>query len=170
YNEKILAECYRPNAELGNFEWLSFDLGPTLALWMKANHPEVLDTIALSDRRAVMRSGYGNAVVQSFHHTILPLATARDRRTELRWGHRWFEQTFGRRPVGIWLPETAVDTATLEACVDEGLSFTILSPDQVSSSIDTRQPYRVDLPSGRSIDVLFYEGPLSGTISFNPHD
>ena len=170
YNEKILAECYRPNAELGNFERLSFDLGPTLALWMKANHPTVLSAIALADRRAVQRTGYGNAVVQSFHHTILPLANERDRVTELRWGNRWFEHTFGRRPVGIWLPETAVDTATLEACVGEGLTFTILSPDQAASAVDTRRPYRVELPSGRSIDVLFYEGPLSGTVSFNPHD
>ena len=170
YNEKILAECYRPNAELGNFERLSFDLGPTLALWMKANHPNVLNAIAVADRRAVQRTGYGNAVVQSFHHTILPLANARDRITELRWGNRWFEQTFGRRPAGIWLPETAVDNATLEACVDEGLSFTILSPEQAASQVDTRRPYRVELRSGRSIDVLFYEGPLSGTVSFNPHD
>jgi hypothetical protein len=170
YNEKILAECYRPNAELGNFERLSFDLGPTLALWMKVNHPNVLDAIALADRRAVQRTGHGNAVVQSFHHTILPLANARDRVTELRWGNRWFEQTFGRRPAGIWLPETAVDTATLEACVDEGLTFTIFSPEQAASEVDTRRPYRVALPSRRSIDVLFYEGPLSGTVSFNPHD
>ncbi|HEX3722198.1 MAG TPA: DUF3536 domain-containing protein [Nitrolancea sp.] len=170
YNEKILAECYRPNAELGNFERLSFDIGPTLALWMKANHPSVLDVIAQADRRAVERTGYGNALVQSFHHTILPLASPRDRTTELRWGIRWFEKTFGRRPLGIWLPETAVDTATLEACVDEGLAFTILSPEQAESSVDTRQAYRIDLPSGRSIDALFYEGPLSGTVSFNPHD
>ena len=33
FNAKITAECYRPNAELGNFSRISFDLGPTLASW-----------------------------------------------------------------------------------------------------------------------------------------
>ncbi len=170
FNEKILSECYRPNADLGNFEQMSFDLGPTLALWMQQHYPAVLERIAQADRRAVRSTGFGNAIAQSFHHTILPLASERDRRTELRWGNRWFEHTFGRRPHGIWLPETAVDIATLESCAAEGLTFTIFSPDQAAEQIDTRRPYRVDLPSGASIDVLFYEGPLSGTVSFNPHD
>lgn len=170
FNEKITSECYRPNAELGNFDLLSFDIGPTLAMWMRDHHPDVLERIADADRRAVSKTGYGNALAQSFHHTILPLASERDRLTELRWGIRWFEHTFGRRPLGIWLPETAVDIPTLEACVSEGLTFTIFSPEQAVEKIDARRPYRVDLPSGRSIDVLFYEGPLSGTVSFNPHD
>lgn len=168
FNEKILAECYRPNAEHGNFAWMSFDLGPTLGLWMARNHPDVLRQIGDADREAVARTGYGNAIMQSFHHTILLLASARDRRTELLWGIRWFEQTFGRRPQGVWLPETAVDYATLEACADAGLTFTILSPEQADGPVDTRFAYRVPLPSGRSFTVVFYEGPLSGTVSFDP--
>jgi hypothetical protein len=168
FNEKILAECYRPNAEHGNFDQISFDLGPTLGLWMRQHHPTVLDRIVEGDRRAVERTGHGNAIAQSFHHTILPLATARDRLTELRWGNRWFEHSFGRRPKGIWLPETAVDYPTLEACTAEGLTFTILSPDQAGQPIDTRHPYRVELPSGANFTVMFYEGALSGTVSFDP--
>ncbi|HUZ03634.1 MAG TPA: glycoside hydrolase, partial [Thermomicrobiaceae bacterium] len=102
FNEKILAECYRPNAEHGNFAWASFDVGPTLGLWVARHHPEVLRQVVAGDREGLERTGYGNAIVQSFHHTILPLASPRDRRTELRWGIRWFEHTFGRRPAGIW--------------------------------------------------------------------
>ena len=168
FNEKILAECYRPNAELGNFDRLSFDLGPTLGEWLRLRHPEVLARIGAADRAAVDRTGYGNALMQSFHHTILPLATTRDRGTELRWGTRWFSHVFGRQPRGIWLPETAVDTATLEACVDEGLEFTILSPEQAAAPADSRHPYQVTLPSGRDFGVVFYEGGLSGTVSFDP--
>jgi len=168
FNEKILAECYRPNAEHGNFDRMSFDLGPTLGLWMARHHPAVLERIVEADRNAVRRTGHGNAVMQSFHHTILPLATERDRRTEIAWGLRWFEHTFGRRPTGIWLPETAVDLATLEACADAGLEFTILSPEQAAGPVDTRFAYRVPLPSGRTFTVVFYEGPLSGTVSFDP--
>ncbi len=37
FNEKINAECYRPNAERGNFEVLSFNLGPTLAAWLESH-------------------------------------------------------------------------------------------------------------------------------------
>lgn len=168
WNEKILAECYRPNAEHGNFDRMNFDIGPTLGLWMARTHPDVLARIVAGDRSAVARTGYGNAIMQSFHHTILPLATERDRRTELRWGVRWFEHIFGRRPVGIWLPETAVDYPTLESCAAAGLRFTILSPDQAARVVDMRYPYRVNPPSGRTFDVVFYEGPLSGTISFDP--
>src|SRR5581483_11108979 len=39
FNEKITAECYRPNAEEGNFASLSYDLGPTLASWLEQAHP-----------------------------------------------------------------------------------------------------------------------------------
>src|SRR5687768_6576608 len=106
FNEKILAECYRPNAEHGNFKRVSFDLGPTLAAWMRRYHPDVLARIAASDRAAVAYTGHGSAVAQSYHHTILTLANERDRRTEIRWGVRSFELLFDRRPLGIWLPET----------------------------------------------------------------
>ena len=41
-----------------------------------------------------------------------PLASAADRATEIAWGLRDFEVRFGRRPTGMWLPETAVDRAT----------------------------------------------------------
>lgn len=167
YNEKILSECYRPNAEHGNFDQISFDIGPTLGLWMRKHHPAVLDRIIEGDRRAVERTGHGNAIAQSFHHTILPLATPRDRLTEIRWGNRWFSHTFGRQPEGIWLPETAVDYPTLEACLSEGLRFTILCPDQAAQPVDTRYPYSIALPSGGSFTAVFYEGPLSGTVSFD---
>lgn len=168
FNEKILTECYRPNAKLGNFAGMSFDIGPTLGLWMQRRHPLVMAEIVASDRDAVARTGYGNALMQSFHHTILPLANERDRRTELRWGRRWFEYTFGRSPAGIWLPETAVDLATLQACVEEGLWFTLLSPDQAADAIDPRQPYQVQLPGGFQFSVVFYDGGLSGAVSFQP--
>jgi alpha-amylase/alpha-mannosidase (GH57 family) len=34
WNEKIDAECYSPNAEAGNFERISFNIGPTLFNWL----------------------------------------------------------------------------------------------------------------------------------------
>jgi hypothetical protein len=168
WNERILAECYRPNAELGNFQRMSFNIGPTLADWMRRAHPDVLRRIADSDRAAVTATGYGSAIAQSYHHTILPLANERDRLTEIRWGVRSFELLFGRKPLGIWLPETAVDTPTLEACVAEGLLYTIVAPQQVAGVREERGVFRVELPSGAQFAVVVYDAGLGGLISFNP--
>ena len=44
FNEKITTECYRPNAEAGNFDSINFDLGPTLASWLEDTHPDVYQT------------------------------------------------------------------------------------------------------------------------------
>jgi hypothetical protein len=108
-------------------------------------------------------------MAQSFHHTILPLASAADRRTEIRWGMREFEIRFGLRARGLWLPETAVDLATLRIAAEEGATYTILAPWQAADmGIDTRRPYRVDLGSGLSITVVFFDSGLSAAASFEP--
>src|SRR3954453_13585194 len=57
YNEKITAECYRPNAEAGNFEAISYDLGPTLAAWLENAHPDVYRQILAADYQHRMRYG-----------------------------------------------------------------------------------------------------------------
>ncbi|MFI5293231.1 MAG: DUF3536 domain-containing protein, partial [Candidatus Limnocylindrales bacterium] len=107
---------------------------------------------------------------QAFDHSILPLASAADRRTEVAWGLRDFELRFGRRALGMWLPETAVDLATLRALAEAGVRHTILAPWQAADPhIETRRPYRVDLGDGRSIVVALYDASLSGSASFEPN-
>lgn len=141
WNERITAECYRPNAWaritddrglivgiVNNFELMSFDLAPTLARWMAENAPDVLERIIDADRRA------GTAVAHPFHHVILPFADERDRRTELRWGRAEFVHRFGREPTGVWLPETAMDSDTIATVAAEGLGFTIALPHQVTGA------------------------------------
>ncbi len=166
FNEKITAECYRPNAEAGNFEYISFDLGPTLATWMEQHAPDVYNRIIEADRRNVQQTGYGNALAQAYNHTILPLATARDKRTQIAWGIADFQQRFGHAPEGMWLAETAVDLASLEALADADIKYTVLAPWQAAEEIDVTEPYLVRLPSGRAMTVFFYNAPLSGGVSF----
>ncbi len=169
WNEKIYAECYRPNLELGNFEKISFNLGPTLCTWMEKAHSDTLKKIIQSDQRVVELFGVGNAMAQAYHHTILPLALYRDKVTQVRWGIADFEYRFGRKPQGMWLPETAVDLETLSVLAEHGIQFTILSPTQaLEKELDVTHPYRVQLKDGRSIVIFFYQGDLSGGISFNP--
>ncbi len=162
WNARIEAECYRPNAERGSLARISWNLGPTLAAWLAAEAPKTLAGFVDGDAGV-------NAMAQGFHHAILPLASAADRRTEIRWGIHDFEFRFGRRPAGFWLPETAVDLATLRALAAEDIRYTILAPWQaMENGLDTRRPYRVQLGGGKSIVVAFYDAGLSASVSFEP--
>jgi len=174
FNEKINAECYRPNAERGNFEVLSFNLGPTLAAWLESHDFLTYQRIVEADvpnsvwpgTRAA--HGAGNALAQPYNHTILPLATRRDKETQIIWGMADFRHRFGHDPLGMWLPEMAVDQETLEVLASQGIAFTILSPHQARGQIDGAGPYRARLPRGREIAVFLRDEALSNRLAFDP--
>jgi len=195
WNERITAECYLPNstsrildragriAELvNNYSLISFNFGPTLLNYLERAAPDVYAAILEGDRLSCERlNGHGNALAQAYNHIILPLAPKRDKRTQVRWGIADFRRRFGRDPEGLWLPETAVDTATLEVLAAEGIRFTILAPHQAGRvrspaapewrdaserKIDTRQTYTVILPSGREMALVFYRGDLARAVAF----
>jgi len=179
WNERITAECYAQNASsrildehdritkiVNNYASISFNFGPTLLSWLAERAPETYDAVVHADRMSRERSGHGNAIAQAYNHMIMPLATPRDRRTQVRWGVRDFEHRFGHKPEGMWLPETAVDIDSLEALAEEGIQFTILEPSQATRAIDPTVPYRCELPSGKSIVIFFYDGPISRAVAF----
>jgi alpha-amylase/alpha-mannosidase (GH57 family) len=194
WNERITAECYGPNASsrildarecivkiVNNYSAISFNFGPTLLSWLEERQPETYGAILDADRASRERfGGHGSAIAQAYNHMILPLANARDQRTQVRWGMRDFEKRFGRNPEGMWLPETAVDIASLEALAAEGINFTVLAPYQAlrwrtigdevwtgqAGGIDPTMPFRCNLPSGRSIVLFFYDGPISRAVAF----
>lgn len=169
WNEKIYAECYLPNVQRGNFEKISFNIGPTLIQWIVDRDPLTWDKVVAQDRANVLRYGVGNAIAQSYNHTILPLSSPRDQETQVMWGMVEFEHRFGHKPQGMWLPETAVNLETLSILATQGIEFTILAPWQAEQeNVDVTQPYRVRLPNGQSIVVFFYHPELSGGISFDP--
>lgn len=194
WNERISRECYASNTRarlldgpgriinlLNNYAWISFNFGPTLLHWMAEAAPEVLRGIVEADRlSAQRRHGHGNALAQVYNHMILPLAGAHDKRTQVRWGIADFRHRYGRDPEGLWLAETAVDTASLEVLAEEGISFTILAPRQarrwrrlgaedwvaIPNGIDPSRAYLCRLPSGRSIALFFYDGIVSQQVAF----
>ncbi len=195
WNERITAECYAPNARArlldsegrlrelqNNYEWLSFDFGPTLMTWLERNAKHVHDAVIAGDSASAARlDGHGGALAHPYHHSILPLSNPMDRRTEIFWGLFDFAARFGRKAEGMWLPETAVDVATLDEISKAGISFTVLAPRQArrvrkagstawreieGEDVDTTRAYRVLLPSGRSIAVFFYDGALSQAVAF----
>jgi alpha-amylase/alpha-mannosidase (GH57 family) len=196
WNTRITAECYAPNgaarildahgqlADLINtYEWTSFNFGPTLLAWMAREAPEVTAALRRADAASRQRTGFGNAWAQAYSHPILPLSSARDIRTQVWWGRRDFEHRFGRAPEGMWLPEMAVDRRALAALAEAEISLTMLAPHQARrirplgagdeawqpvepNTFDTRRVYRCMPAPGRSVDVVFRDGPLSQDVAF----
>jgi alpha-amylase/alpha-mannosidase (GH57 family) len=168
FNEKITAECYYPNAFAGNLDRMSFNIGPTLIGWLDRYQPETYTRIVEADRAHRQARGVGNAIAQPVHHTILPLARRRDKITQIKWGIASFIHRFERQPRGMWLPEMAVDLTTLEILSRRGLSFTILSEEQVRGDLrEGAGPYRVRLPGGGYFAVFVRDRHLSNQISFD---
>jgi hypothetical protein len=170
WNSRILAECYRPNALAGNFEKISFNIGPTLFRWLEKKDPDTANRVIQQESQNFTKYGVGNGMAQGYNHVILPLASHRDKVTQIVWGVADFVYHFGHQPSGFWLPEAAVDIETLSVLSDCGLEFTILAPWQADAEVvDTAHPYLVDLPGGRKpFTVFFYDRGLSTSVSFQP--
>lgn len=167
WNEKIFTDCYLPNIEEGNFSIISFNLGPTLTRWMRQYQPEALARVVEADQKNYERNGCGNAMAQSYHHTILPLATRRDKRIQMMWGSEDFKLTFGHDPEGMWFPEAAVDEETLDVAAECGIKYSILAPWQVRQA-QNLNPGQVKIAGGRSLAIFQYNRSLSTDVSFNP--
>ncbi len=196
WNDRITAECYEPNTAsrilngdghiiriVNNFSRISFNIGPTLLAWLEHEAPDVYQAILEADATSLTRfSGHGSAIAQAWGHIILPLGNLRDIKTQVRWGLLDFQHRFGRPAEGMWLPETAVNSQTLQVLAEEGLKFTILAPHQAAQirdlgddgwhplphgGIDTTVPYEWRArPGGPSLALFFYDGPRSRAVAF----
>jgi alpha-amylase/alpha-mannosidase (GH57 family) len=196
WNERICSECYATNGAarivnnknqitriVNNYARISFNLGPTLLSWLKANAPRAYRKILAGESRSRKTyGGHSSAMAQVYNHIIMPLASERDRLTQIRWGIADYESHYGIKPEGMWLAETAADTRTLELLAQEGIRFTVLAPHQCKriralkddsvwfdtpyASVDTTRPYIARFESGHSIAIFFYNGPNSRAIAF----
>jgi hypothetical protein len=192
WNERVTADCYAANAAsrlmdgatilriVNNYEKISFSVSPALFAWFRRHRPDVATAIVKADRLSCERhDGQGSAMAQPYSQMVLPLATARDRQTAIRWGIDEFRQTFDRRPEGFWLTEWAVDEDTLEAVAAAGISFIVLHADQAlalrppgsqewqaisGTELDFRLPYLCPLPSGRTLAIFFSPPALTREI------
>jgi alpha-amylase/alpha-mannosidase (GH57 family) len=164
---RVLDQAGRVARHVNLYEWVSFDVGTTLAHWLESNASTVYTTIVAADRASAARlGGHGNAIAAPYNHVILPLASWRDKRTEIRWGLADFHRRFGRAAEGMWLPETAVDEETLVALAEAGVRFTILAPHQVENTVRGGAPLRFAAAGGRSIALFIYDGALSHDAAF----
>lgn len=167
WNERITAESYQPNAEIGNFERISFDVNDALLRWLARRHEDTYQKIIDGNQKRVQQTKFGNALGSPAYNVILPLLKRRDKVFQLTWGKAAFRKHFGRDPLGLWLPEMAVDLPTLEAAHALGYRFTILSQGQVIGATNGAGPYWVELPSGGQMGVFIRNDALSNDLSFN---
>ncbi|MBN1409893.1 MAG: DUF3536 domain-containing protein [Spirochaetales bacterium] len=194
WNQKITKECYAANTMsrvldssgrisdlVNNYEYISFNFGPTLLSWLKENHAEVYERILQADRKSIEKNGgHGNALAQCYNHTILPLAAPEDARMQIIWGIRDFETHFQRKPEGMWLAETAINDNVADILIECGINFVVLSPWQADAicpvGSEKWQTYKHNpVPSGRAyrierdngnLNVFFYNHILAHGISF----
>ncbi|HCL79932.1 MAG TPA: glycoside hydrolase [Synergistaceae bacterium] len=195
WNHRVAAESYGPNAAarilgadgrirsiVNNYARMSFNFGPTLLSWMEKERSDLYRAVLDADRRTAERfSGHGGAMANIHSHMIMPLASRRDKVTQVLWGIGDFTRRFNRAPEGMWLPEAAVDSETLDIMAENGILFTVLAPRQAQAvrpmgengwkpvpdeRVDTTRPYRCALPSGRSIAIFFYDNLLSHDVAF----
>jgi alpha-amylase/alpha-mannosidase (GH57 family) len=175
WNARITAESYLPlatardltaNARVNLYEWISFNVGPTLAVWLEREAPAVLDAMRSGDAKSVQRLGYGNAIASAYNHVILPLASPHERQREIFWGLHDFRQRFGRESLGFWCPETAMDDDTAQALADAGVQFAIVAPYQIREGGQNGQPRVWRGANGRTLMLAPYHGELSGSIGF----
>lgn len=170
WNDRINQTSYWPNAQIGNFKHISFSFSEGLIKWLEQNAPDTYQAIVSADREAVTaHPPAGNALATAYNHIILPLARRRDRRTQIIWGMAAFERHFGRKPLGFWLPEMAVDLETLAMLADAGIGYTLLTSKQLHGlpAHGGAGPYKVELPNGKSITVFARDDALSSELSFN---
>ena len=192
WNEKIYASCYWANMtsryldECGrvlsitnNYSHISFNFGPTLLEWAENVHPELIEGLREADRESKKRLGHGNAMAQSFNHTILPLDTPERAKCQIEWGIEDFIKHFGRDPEGMWLPECAVNDSVVDMLSSSGIKFIVLSPWQAeaveedgrmrdlgSSPAPSVRPYILTGEKGSEIAAFFYDPSLASSISF----
>ena len=196
WNERITAECYAPNAAsrildgeqriariVNNYARISFNFGPTLLSLAGGAGAGRLPRDPRGrprEPRALLRPRlrHGPGLQPHDHAAGEPRATSGRR---CCWGIARLRAPLRPQPEGMWLPETAVDIESLELLAEQGIKFTVLAPHQASAcDADRRRDwqdvdggrsippcaYRCALPSGRSIAVFFYDGPISRAVAF----
>ncbi len=144
WNERILHESYRPNAFarilndrgevvriVNNYEYISFNIGPTLMSWLERHDLETYQRILEADRRAaiaiwVMAMRSLKSITTSFcRWLIIAIKSPKFAGESLT-----FSGGLAAILKGMWLAETAVDHDTPEVLISEGIQFIVLAPSQ----------------------------------------
>ena len=160
-------ECYRPIAERGHARpHLAGTSGPTLTGYLAGAAPEVLAGFAAADREG---GGHRRSPRPSTTRSCRSRRRARPADRD-PWGAarlRAAGSGAGRRRCGCPRPRW-----TSRRCARSRRPGSRRRSSRrgrrTSTHLDTRRPYRVDVGGGRHVTVAFYDGELSGAVSFEP--
>lgn len=197
WNHRIAMECYFPNLFsrifdekgnileiINNYEFLSFNYGPTILDWVELYYPTYYNFIIQTVKNIKNQKGFSPAIAQSYNHTILPLDNFMNRMIQIQWGISDFKNRFGFNPEGIWIGELAVNEDILRLLIDNKISWIILSPHQISKAIEIKtqkefspQPNMLYVwfdrdeknkkICSRHIKILTYDDELSRKVAFD---
>jgi hypothetical protein len=162
--------------EMNVYRLASFDIGPTLAQYLRQHRPAVLQRMIEGNLQAVHETGYPNAAAQAFNHTILPLGTDEHIQFQIAAGLEAHLLVFKHPAKVMWIGECAVSDGVLKALVRNGVEGVILAPNQAQSwrdgtgdwqysPVDTRQPHLCNA-EGSKITVFFRNEEISAGMAF----
>lgn len=163
WTARINGECYSPLARMDLWSKISYGVYPTL---FKAL--EELDPATASYMGSHLAE---NGAAGMFGHCLGPDLGYEDKVINVGAGILQFMRLAGKRPKIFWLPETAVDTDTLEVLTDFNIEGFFCASEQIQLPFGEPADNtltKIKLPNNREIIGLPFDRPLSGALGFSP--
>jgi hypothetical protein len=168
---KIVNESYRPLVAV--FEQhpqakVSVNINGVLTeMLYESGYSDVIDGLRrLAERGQVEFVGSGK------YHPILPLIPPAEQRRQIRRNHLTNRHFFGDayQPRGFFPPEMCYDGSFLDAIIDLGHEWVIMSGVGCPVEWPLDRVYQARSDDGRAIDIVFRDDVLSNKISFQDID
>jgi predicted glycosyl hydrolase (DUF1957 family) len=168
---KIVDESYRPLIAV-------FDEHPQARVTVNINgvltemlyesgYQDVIDGL-----RRLAERGQVEFVGSAKYHAILPLIPAEEQRRQIRRNHLTNKHFFGDayHPRGFFPPEMCYDRSFLDAMLDLGHEWLIMSGVACPVDWPLDRIYQTKSPGGHDVGVVFRDDVLSNKISFQDID
>ena len=168
---KVVVESYRPLLEvLGQYPHARVTVninGVLTEMLYESGYQDVIDGL-----RELALAGQLEFVGSAKYHAILPLVDADEQRRQIRRNHLTNKHFFGDayQPRGFFPPEMCFNRSFLDAVIDTGHEWVIMSGVGCPAPWPTNQIYRAKSPDGNDISVVFRDDVLSNKIAFQDLD
>jgi hypothetical protein len=168
---KVVDESYRPLIEvLGQYPHARVTVninGVLTEMLYESGYQDVIDGLA-----DLARSGQLEFVGSAKYHAILPLIDPDEQRRQIRRNHLTNKHFFGDvyQPRGFFPPEMCYDRSFLDAVLDAGHEWVIISGIGCPVAWPTHVIHRARSYDGHDLGVVFRDDVLSNKISFQDLD
>ncbi len=168
---KIVDESYRPLIAV--FEEhpqarVSVNINGVLTEMLhESGYEDVIDGL-----RRLAERGQVEFVGSAKYHPILPLIPPAEQRRQIRRNHLTNKHFFGDayRPKGFFPPEMCYDRSFLDAMVDLGHQWVIMSGVACPAAWPVDRIYQTRAGDGQTVSVIFRDDVLSNKIAFQDID